>query len=268
MITSDIERVHQKFLKFILGVKQNCTNAAVLGEVGEVPLLLQGFISLLKFWHRIHSMTGNPLVKQALIAQTSENTSESEWFATVKYLLFYMGLDSVFHNPNSITTDKFVMVCKTTLRTKIEKEWRDHISGFSRAQGQSNKLRFYKTFKNDLCREPYLEFINDFHLRKSLTKFRCSDHKLEIEVGRHKKLKVEDRLCKACDANLVETELHFLTCCTLYEDLRLRYFEVTPKEDNEWLNILRCKEKLTVFNLANYVMKALKRRDHYLAQNV
>ena len=268
MITSEIEKVHQKFLKFILGVKQNCTNAAVLGETGKVPLLFLGFISLLKFWHRIHGMTGNAFVKQALNAHTRENTPDSEWIATVKYLLSYLELEYLFDNPNSITTEKFEILCKTTLRKKFEKEWGDQISGLNRTEGQSNKLRFYKMFKTNLIREPYLDIIKDFHLRKCMAKFRCSDHKLEIEVGRHEKLKVEKRICKACDANEVETELHFLTCCTLYEDLRCRYFGNAHKEVDEWLDILRCKEKMTLFNLANYLTKALKRRDRCLAQKL
>ena len=51
-----------------------------------------------------------------------------------------------------------------------------------------------------------------------MTKFRCSNHALETDVGRHRKLNVEDCLCKLCKAD-VETELHFLQIChiTKYE---------------------------------------------------
>ena len=34
-----------------------------------------------------------------------------------------------------------------------------------------HKLRFYKTFKLSFCREPYLDSISDFTLRKIITKF-------------------------------------------------------------------------------------------------
>ena len=213
-------------------------------------------------------MAGTSLVKQALSVHSREDTPDSEWIATVKYLLSYLGISDSFDNPNSITTDKLSILCKNTLRRKIEKEWVDQISGLGRTEGQTNKLRFYKTFKHDLSREHYLSIIHDFQLRKNITKFRCSDHKLEIEVGRHKKLKVEERICKVCDANVVETELHFLSCCPLYEDLRIRYFGNSPKYQNEWLNILKCKDKKTSFELANYLMKASKRREHRLMQNL
>ena len=29
--------------------------------------------------------------------------------------------------------------------------------------------------------EQYLDYVNNFHVRKTIAKFRCSDHKLKIE---------------------------------------------------------------------------------------
>jgi hypothetical protein len=46
--------------------------------------------------------------------------------------------------------------------------------------------------------EDYLSTLNNFNSRKILTKFRISDHKLEIEIGRYKKVPREQRICKAC----------------------------------------------------------------------
>ena len=41
-----------KFLKYILGVKSNCSNLATLGEMGEFPLILRAWTSVISFWHR------------------------------------------------------------------------------------------------------------------------------------------------------------------------------------------------------------------------
>ena len=49
--------------------------------------------------------------------------------------------------------------------------------------------------------------ISDFQIRKAITKIRCSDHVLEIEKGRHRKIPRADRICKFCDKNSIETEL-------------------------------------------------------------
>ena len=53
----------------------------------------------------------------------------------------------------------------------------------------------------------------DPKLRKSLTRYRLSEHSLAIEKGRHRQtwLSREDRLCFHCTHNQVEIELLFLT---------------------------------------------------------
>ena len=54
-----------------------------------------------------------------------------------------------------------------------------------------------------------------------MAKFRCEVAPLRIETGRFERLSVEDRLCFHCSGNgLVEDELHVITVCPLYQDLR------------------------------------------------
>ena len=38
--------------------------------------------------------------------------------------------------------------------------------------GVTNKLRCYSCFKTVLEFEPYLDYVNNFHLRKTIAKFR------------------------------------------------------------------------------------------------
>ncbi len=69
-------------------------------------------------------------------------------------------------------------------------------------------------------------------LRSTLTRYRLSGHKLMIETGRHRQtwLPPEQRLCSHCDLNQMETELHFLTECSKYTDIRTVY-AITFSED-------------------------------------
>ncbi len=59
-----------------------------------------------------------------------------------------------------------------------------------------------------------------------LTRYRLSGHKLMIETGRHRQtwLPPEQRLCSHCDLNQMETELHFLTECSKYTDIRTVFY--------------------------------------------
>ena len=123
------------------------------------------------------------------------------------------------------------------------------------------KLRFYKQFKTEPGREPYLDLINNYHLRQTITKFRCSDHRLEIELGRHNKTKLEERICKICHGP-IESEIHFLTECPLYRKFRIKYLGLDIRES--WMNIIQCKDIDTAYNLANFLNKSSELRKRML----
>ena len=256
--------MHQQYMKYVLGAKRNCTNTAINGELGEMPLFIHGLISLLSFWHRTINLPDDTLVKQSLTIIMNDNSIKSEWLATVQYILKFINMDYYYHNPVSIKLNDFTDKCKKELTNKFILDWRKDITELHRQNGGQNKLRFYKLIKNEFRREPYLDIIKSFKLRKTMTKFRCSDHQLEIEKGRHRNLNVEDRMCKLC-LNGVETELHFLQICPYYDNLRTRYF--ANPTDVDWVAILQYEDCNTLFNIANFIEKALKLRDRLLNQN-
>ncbi len=72
----------------------------------------------------------------------------------------------------------------------------------------------------------YLSAVSDVKLRKTLTMYRVSEHSLAVETGRRRQtwLSREDRLCSHCMLGVTETELHFLTECTKYTDIRDHYY--------------------------------------------
>ena len=49
-LTSKVDLVHRKLLKFALGVSKSCPNLAVYGETGETPLSFKGYRLTLNFW--------------------------------------------------------------------------------------------------------------------------------------------------------------------------------------------------------------------------
>ena len=145
-------------------------------------------------------------------------------------------MQNLLTNPAQLTSYKFKKLCKGKIKNMFQPQWSSKIMN----QGVGCKLRFYKQFKNEFIREPYLDFINNYHLRRIISKFRCSDHKLEIEIGRHKGDSIDDRLCQLCRGS-VETELHFLTECPLYRKIRLKFFG--PNSYESWKDILQCKDQ-------------------------
>ena len=60
--------------------------------------------------------------------------------------------------------------------------------------------------------------------QKLISKFRISDHSLEIETGRYKKVPREQRICQFCDNNNIDDEVHFFFTCELNKQLRTSLF--------------------------------------------
>lgn len=201
-------------------------------------------------------MTENTLVKQTLDILIQLGPEKSEWLGTVKLILTKLGLLGHFQNVKLVKTSIFKEIVKSRLKLYFVELWHAKISGGQHEYNKSTKLRFYKLFKKTFEKEPYLDIIPEFQMRKIISKFRCIDHVLEIEKGRHKNNKVEERVCRVCNKS-IEDEIHFLNNCKKYSTLRAHYF---GGRSYDWIKLLKCREKDAAFKLYNYLTKAFKLR--------
>ena len=97
----------------------------------------------------------------------------------------------------------------------------------------SGKLTTYFYIKRSFEIEKYL-LLKNFEQRKTICKFRVSSHNLRIESGRYEKklnsvgeqttLARNERICRMCDMNCVEDEIHSLIECPLYKHDRDDFF--------------------------------------------
>jgi hypothetical protein len=112
---------------------------------------------------------------------------------------------------------------------------------------QKNKLRIYHLFKPNIRFEPYLNMEN-FHSKNVLTKFRVGVHHLEVEKGRHLKIKYSDRKCKLCNEE-VEEEVHILIRCKKLELVRKKSIS---KIKDKYKALANCNsEELFIWLLSN-----------------
>ncbi len=74
---------------------------------------------------------------------------------------------------------------------------------------------------NNYTTAEYLSTVKDCKLRRQMTRYRLSNHTLTIETGR---LPKESRICPHCTHGEVETEQHFLTSCTNYQETRKTFY--------------------------------------------
>ena len=83
-------------------------------------------------------------------------------------------------------------------------------------------------------------------------------------TGRYRGLGEEDRMCEYCDLGEVENEIHFISFCPLYHDLRMSMFRKVNIPD---LNLIDNENGALieflfdhVFAFSEYLSKAWDRR--------
>ena len=133
----------------------------------------------------------------------------TNWIKTIEKLLNWCNLTNLIDNRT--------MLRKASLnnsRSKFIDTWTNTLRN-----PDMPKMDFYKTIKNKFKLEKYLDLPN-FTDRQIITKFRCSDHKLEIERGRYNGILRTERICKLCTDNVIEHEEHFLVGCNFYDQLK------------------------------------------------
>ena len=205
-----LEILHMSFCKQILGVQRQTTNIGVLLELGRIPLDIYAIKFSIKNWERIKAKRANDLL---LSSYNDANKENLPWLSGIKTMLETKGMLNLYINSYG---NKPAFINKKIFQTLTD-EFHQH--AFANIRREQSKLRTYAVLKTEIGLEKYLSEIKNPVLRTEMTKFRLSNHNLMIEVGRHKGIPKELRFCSFCP-NDVETEIHFLLLCPVYNLLR------------------------------------------------
>lgn len=250
----DIERVQLKFLKQILGVRQQSCNAAVYGELARFPLSLFRKIRIIKYWFKVKRYPES-LMYKVFNMKSVNGEYINTWTVNLKQLLNELGFAYLFTCDN-VTNIQIEAVVRRIYDTYLQ-QWYTNVRN-------SDKLQCYVNFKQDFAIEKYLICINSNKLRIRLTRFRCSAHNLNIEEGRYRNINREDRKCNKCNMNVVENEYHFLLVCPHYLDLRTKYiprYYIHWPNMTKFNNLMSCNNDKILNNIATYLSFATDRRN-------
>ena len=204
-LRSPITIAQLKYSKFIY-LGKHCPTVAVFGEIDEIPLQMTAYTNMIKYWDRISQMNNETLAKKAYLENLVMNTN---WCKTIQVLNATLELNNItkLHGNKLYTTAK-----QNISNHYFLKNWKIGTE-------KSPKLQFYSKMKQKPKIESYMD-LPTFKDRKLISRFISSNHDLEIEKGRHKKIARQNRICRACALNVIEDEQHFLTICPTYEDIR------------------------------------------------
>lgn len=126
------------------------------------------------------------------------------------------GLHYIWLNHNYNNRVWLVNCVKQILSDQFLQVWYSECSISSRGASYNLFTHFEFKLQNYLASE--LSYTN----KTILSNFRCSNHKLPVEVGRWKNIPRENRLCNLSNTELGD-EYHYILCCSSLSSERNAY---------------------------------------------
>ena len=239
-----LEKVHLQFCKNILNVRKSTPNYMVYGELGRFPVEIIVKKRLVMFWYKLIT-GGNKLSSKIykLIFKLQES-GNFKWLKRIKSIFDDTGLSFIWLRQENCTVDRTWL--KSVLTRRLQDQF---IQTWFQEICDSSKGQFYAIFKQEFKLEKYLLSLS----RKDsgfLCKFRTSNLKLPIEVGRWHGIPREDRLCPLCNSGIGD-EMHYLYNCTnnIVGTLRNQYI---PEYYRRFPSVMKTKGLMAIFNKTLY----------------
>ena len=255
--SKEIERIHLKFCKQVLGVRKNTCTAGIYGELGRYPLFINRYVRIIKYWGKL-IFTDNIILKtlynEALI---NINNGHNNWLSNVKKLLYEHGFAYAWDSPELVNHRHFHVIFKQRLVDCFIQSWQG-------SKETSSVLDMYNNFKTVFVYEPYLDIL-PFDLRIFISRIRLSSNSLRIQTGRYSRNRIvrNERYCLCCDTTDIEDEYHFILICSCYSDLRMKYIRKHFYERPsviKFLDLVQSNNKKELTNLSIFVKKAFNHR--------
>ena len=119
---------------------------------------------------------------------------------------------------NNFNFNCFKACVNRRLHDEAVQEWNSHVF-------ESSKCLNYSILKNKFVFETYLNNLpNKF--KKSLTKFRCRNNLLPIEIGSYYNIPRNERTCTLCINDNLGDEYHYLLVCPFFKTHRESYLDL------------------------------------------
>ncbi len=201
------EDVILRACRFYSGVHRLSPIPGIQGDFGWLDCRSRWIIESARLYNRFLKMDNNRINKKVFLYDKA--LCKDSWNASFKTTLTDIGLEGHLVNNTEIPIDQL----KVGVMDRLTRDWRHHCA-------TKDKLRTYRTFKNDMRTASHLNCNLPKYERSLISQLRLGVLPLRIETGRFVGLNEQDRICTLCDNNQVENEAHFLFSCDKYNDYR------------------------------------------------
>ncbi len=232
-----IEKLHLKFLKYILKVKTSTPSIMVYGETGMFPMDIAIKQRMLNFWFRIVIGKIDKFTTKmynVLLNLFNNNIYKSPWLSFIQKMLDDTGMSFVWNRQDMLGYVKDTMsdlekasilninyvkeMFKRNLKDQFIQKWRMNLNN-------TEMCCLYTNFKVNFECEEYLSKLPN-KLRILFTKFRICNTKLPIEKGRYQNIPRFHRFCNLCNEQIIGDEFHFILECKALADIRKLYIPI------------------------------------------
>ena len=205
-----IENYYLKTLKQLLGLRKWTPTYMIYGEIGKYPISVKIKMRMIKFLVKLTKGNGNKLSEIMLRAMidSDTNTTTFKWLNGIKTILRETGYPYLIPQIRNIQHHTSAIQ-----QTLIDQSLQN-------LNTDSSKCWYYTYLKDKPGMAHYLKCLSENHT-VSLLKFRTSNHRLPVEVGRYTKIDRHNRLCPFCLTT--GDEFHFLFLCKQFNNARQKY---------------------------------------------
>ena len=207
--TDLIERVHLKFCKILLHLKESTPSYMVYGELGRYPLNIDIKVRMISYWAKLlcgkQSKISSILYKLIYRKFQNDPALDYKWLNSIKSLFTECGFNYIWESQAFLNVKWLTANTKARLLDQFKQLWSSNIQN-------SPKALFYRIFKHTLDYEKYLDILEP-KFKFILAKFRTTNHKFPVELGRWNNIAIENRICHLCNCNEIGDEFHYLFQC-------------------------------------------------------
>ena len=234
----DLEILHRKYLKHILGVSGKTVNNMVYGELGRYPLEIQIKERVVGYWGRlIMGKEGKTSRKMYdyLLTLYHEGLYTSPWLKLVKGIFLECNMTHIWDKQGTCN------ICPKTIKGDIANKLKElYVVKWKEELTQMSSCDVYTELKHEFKLEKYLLNL-DIGLRRIVSGFRTNNNRLPKITGRYMKPKVErhQRVCTLCNDGKVGDEYHLIFECT-HRTVSIFRKKYVPKFYSERPSMMQC----------------------------
>ena len=245
-----VEMVHKQFLRNISKLRKSTPEYMLYAELGRVPIEMHVKSRMIGYWISIINGCETKYCKKIynLMKIEAEKGKAFKWLNYIKQILISVGMPDLFNQPFINNPRATKTLIKTILNDIYLQEWHAKLQN-------SSKGRAYNIFKQDLNFETYFNTLNKSSYIP-LLKFRTSNYKLPIEIGRWENIPLNERKCTLCNKNDIGDDFHYLFICPYFANDRINflkpYFYRRPNI-LKYKDLLSNKNKTILLKLSKFV---------------